>query len=758
MLAVAQELEKRGFAPAIAVPDRPETIDDAGRPSFPVLSYAETERDGVSFPDGRGPDLVHAFTPRELVRRLTTTISARFGCPYIVHFEDNEEVILTDKLAGATIADLLRMPLPVSDTLVWEHWTHPYRSQAFVAGAAGFTAVLDTLLSFEPPSVPGVVVWPGFDEAVLANGHDVPALRGELGIAPEEFVLVYTGNIHDSNLAEVRSLYLAVGALRQSGLPVTLVRTGWDHVDMAWRDDLGVEGAVHELGFVPRQRVWELLALADALVQPGGSNAFNDFRFPSKLPEFLASGKPVVLPATNIGRYLRDGEDALLLERGDALEIVEAVSRLFHDGELRARLGANGKAFALRELRWSTNVEPIMNLYAEARAPIDAGEASEAPEPPAKIIAFYLPQFHAIPENDEWWGEGFTEWTNVRRGEPAYAGHHQPQVSSELGDYDLSEPGVMEKQAQLARAYGIYGFCFYHYWFSGRRLLERPLERLLATGEPRLPFCVCWANENWTRRWDGAEDDVLLGQDFEPGWSDRFIHDLIPTLADPRYIQVEGAPLLLVYRAELVPDVRRVLERWRAAAAVELGKDLHLAAVQSFGFEDPRTHGFDAAVEFPPHTQRFLVDTDSVESAHPEFRGYLEDYRSVLIHQLERGLPEYRWYRGVMPSWDNTARRGRDAHILINSSPELYELWLRKVILQTLVRSAAGDEPLVFVNAWNEWAEGTHLEPDARHGRAWLEATSHALRDGLRQFYASGGHALSAEDAEAHLRQVLPPL
>ena len=238
--------------------------------------------------------------------------------------------------------------------------------------------MLDTLLAFKPATVPGVVVWPGFDEAVLANGHDVPALRDELGIAPEEFVLVYTGNIHDSNLAEVRSLYLAVGLLRRSGLPVTLVRTGWNHVDMAWRDELGLEGAVHELGFVPRRRVWELLALADALVQPGGSNPFNDYRFPSKLPEFLASGKPVVLPATNIGRYLRHDEDALLLQqrrrrwRSSTPSAASSTTASCGHG-----WAPNGKAFALRELRWSTNVEAIVDLYAEARDPASTSSESE---------------------------------------------------------------------------------------------------------------------------------------------------------------------------------------------------------------------------------------------------------------------------------------------------------------------------------------------------------------------------------------------
>jgi glycosyltransferase involved in cell wall biosynthesis len=367
VLAVANELEARGLSPAICVPAHPETVDDVGRPPFPILSFAVAERKGITFPDGRGPDLVHAFTPREHVRRLSTTIVSRYGCPYVVHLEDNEEVILADAVGVDAFERLRSLPLAVSDEIVGPHRSHPAHAPVFLEHAAGVTVLLDTLLEFKPVSVPGVVFWPGFDEAVLHLADEPPGLRSELGLAEDDFVLVYTGNIHKSNIDEVRSLYLAVGALRDAGLPVALVKTGWNRVDMRWAEESGVGGAVRELGFVPRERVWKLLAIADALVQPGGPNAFNDYRFPSKLPDYLASGRPVVLPDTNIGRYLRNGVDALLLERGDAADIFDAVSRLMADSALRERLGSNGKNFALRELRWSKNVQPILDLYAEIR-------------------------------------------------------------------------------------------------------------------------------------------------------------------------------------------------------------------------------------------------------------------------------------------------------------------------------------------------------------------------------------------------------
>ncbi|HJQ85268.1 MAG TPA: glycoside hydrolase family 99-like domain-containing protein [Candidatus Binatia bacterium] len=346
-----------------------------------------------------------------------------------------------------------------------------------------------------------------------------------------------------------------------------------------------------------------------------------------------------------------------------------------------------------------------------------------------RAICFYLPQYHPIPENDAWWGAGFTEWTNVAKAVPNFDGHYQPRVPSELGFYDLRLPEVQAKQAALARAHGIHGFCYYHYWFGGRRVLERPLEQLLAHPEIDFPFCVCWANENWTRAWDGREDDVLLAQNHSPEDDEAFLRALLPALRDPRYIRVGGKPLLAVYRVDLFPDMRATAARWRRIAREAGFPDLHLCAVQFYGITDPRPWGFDAAIEFPPH--QFIGPENRPDAipafTNPRFAGGVVDYQKIASQALRREVPDYPLYRGVMPSWDNTARRQDTPHIIVNSSPLDYQYWLRRVAEQTR-RVRPPDEQLVFINAWNEWGEGCYLEPDARYGRAYLEATRSALQ------------------------------
>ncbi len=345
-----------------------------------------------------------------------------------------------------------------------------------------------------------------------------------------------------------------------------------------------------------------------------------------------------------------------------------------------------------------------------------------------RAIAYYLPQYHPIPENDIWWGRGFTEWTNVTRAKPLFDGHEQPHRPTELGYYDLRVPEVRAAQAELAAAHGIHGFCYYYYSFGPKRLLERPLLDMLASGEPDFPFCICWANETWSRRWDGAEAQVLIAQDDSPAHYRNFIHEVLPVLQDRRYIRVNEAPVLLVYRVGRIPDAASVAQYWREQAKAAGLPGLYLCAVQSHDRNfDPRVAGYDAAVEFPPSPWKATkVEPSTLPGMDPDFTGSIFDYPSLLANSLRRATPDYRLLRGVMTDWDNTARRGPAAYLFRGASPREYETWLRGSVAWTLAHNPP-QERLVFVNAWNEWAEGAHLEPDERHGRAWLEATQRAL-------------------------------
>jgi lipopolysaccharide biosynthesis protein len=354
-----------------------------------------------------------------------------------------------------------------------------------------------------------------------------------------------------------------------------------------------------------------------------------------------------------------------------------------------------------------------------------------------KAIAFYLPQFHPIPENDAWWGKGFTEWTNVRRARPNFVGHVQPRVPTELGYYDLRAPETRAAQAALARAHGIYGFCYYHYWFSGQRLLQRPLEAVVASGEPEFPFCVCWANENWSRRWDGGNDELLIAQAYSAENDRRYSEELLPLFSDPRYIRIGDRPLLLVYRASLLPDARQTAETFRGVARAAGLANPYLCFVQHPGSPSPDAWGFDAAVEFPPHGLQVATLTDQVQKTNPAFAGEVWDYVSAAKNALERAPPAST-FRGVMAGWDNTPRLQNNGQIFVNSHPENYRRWLTAIVDQTR-RMRPPDERIVFINAWNEWGEGCYLEPDAQYGRGYLEATRSVLDPGASRDKGSIG-------------------
>jgi glycosyltransferase involved in cell wall biosynthesis/2-polyprenyl-3-methyl-5-hydroxy-6-metoxy-1,4-benzoquinol methylase len=359
---LANKLVEMGVGCSVAVPHDPATVDVIGAPRFQALDFRDARKGGLRFPDDGPPTLVHAWTPRELVRELTEELSSRYGCPYVVHLEDNEDVITANSL-GLTLDQLHAASPGELGASFPSTLAHPLRMRAFLAGAAGVTVIIDRLLEFQPHGVPAEVIWPAFEPGLFTADPPEPELRRRLGIADGDSVLVYAGNAHPSNAAEMRSLYLAVAAVNRARRPLKLVRLGRDYVRFVERELRSIEQHVIRVPLQPRSEVPRYMRLADVLVQSGRPDGFNDYRLPAKLPEFLATGRPVVLPATNIGRFLEDGEQCVLLRRGDALEIAGVVGRLLDDPELRARLAKGARAFAERNFSWVASARKLKRFY-----------------------------------------------------------------------------------------------------------------------------------------------------------------------------------------------------------------------------------------------------------------------------------------------------------------------------------------------------------------------------------------------------------
>ena len=368
---------------------------------------------------------------------------------------------------------------------------------------------------------------------------------------------------------------------------------------------------------------------------------------------------------------------------------------------------------------------PIVNKNEVPITPGNDGSDSKY----ARAFAFYLPQFHPIPENNRAYGHGFTEWHNIIKAQPLFRGHYQPRIPGELGFYDLRDSDVLSQQVELAREYGISGFCFYYYYFQGKRLLYDPVKNYV---ESRLsaPFFFLWANENWTKRWDGGNDEVIVEQKHSKEDDLAFIRGLLPLFGDSRYVKIEGKPLLLIYKSHLFPDILNTTEIWREEIARFGFPGIYLVMADDWSSErfHPRQYGFDASYEIPSNIvpQQLLVSTDELD-VKSRFDGRIVDYARFANFHLSRPFPEYKRFRTVMLPWDNTPRYGLRAIVHINGQGDAYKVWLTQALLDTY-RRYAPEERIVFLHSWNEWCEGTYLEPDGKYGRMYLEQTSEAVR------------------------------
>lgn len=396
---------------------------------------------------------------------------------------------------------------------------------------------------------------------------------------------------------------------------------------------------------------------------------------------------------------------------------------------------------ANQSIELSTNIDKDNYIKQVLNIPTTKGEGyvdfaeHEKKDYSVDLIAYYLTQYHPNPQNDEWWGKGTTEWTNVSKAVPQYIGHFQPRLPGELGYYDLRLTDNIARQIELAKNYGIKAFCFYYYWFEGKRLLERPLDLFLKDNSLDIKFCICWANENWTKKFTGTNADILMKVGETNESYINFIYDILDILDDNRYYCISGKPILSIYRPSLIPDANLVISAWKKVVKEKLNKELYVIAVQEKGDKTEWcSFGFDAETEFQPKRVNDIAKdiTDKMSFINKNFNGTVYDYKDLVENKrfiIESNLKK-KVYPAIMPMWDNTARRNTAGIIYHGANADLYGKWLKELINQ-VNNNVKIEKKIVFINAWNEWGEGTYLEPDRENGYAYLEKTYQMLNEAL---------------------------
>ena len=372
-----------------------------------------------------------------------------------------------------------------------------------------------------------------------------------------------------------------------------------------------------------------------------------------------------------------------------------------------------------------------------------------------KLLSYYLPQFHPIPENDEWHGKGFTEWTKVRGANPLFEGHYKQHIPhQDIGYYLLDSPETLRMQSEMMKKSGVYGQIFYHYWFSGKLILEEPVKMLLNNHDIEMPFCFCWANENWTRRWDGDDENILLGQIYSREDARAFIQYLIPFFKDRRYIRIDGRPALYIYRPASIPDIREYLEIWEEECSLASLPKPYVVGVLTRGATNPDVFHLDAGTERVLHdwTDNAVQDITAGVHHYHELNTHILSYDEVASFYEGQTEPmPFTYFRSIIATWDNTARYGKDAYIVHNSTPQRFQRWLENLI-EYARKTLEEDKRFIVVNAWNEWAEGAHLEPDTHYGYSYLNAIGRALSG---QAYAEELNASSEIPSGARVHIVL---
>ena len=421
------------------------------------------------------------------------------------------------------------------------------------------------------------------------------------------------------------------------------------------------------------------------------------------------------------------------------IEIIEKVTGFLHPSKYHKGM-KDDNSFTSQYIRQVLQTQ----RYEENRAVPLSDRQYERQAGDSKLIAYYLTQFCPNPYNDAWWGKGVTEWNNVSKSQPQYLGHYQPRLPGELGYYDLRLDENIERQVELAKQYGIYGFDFYFYWFDGKRLLEGPLDRYIANKNIDFPFALCWVNESWTKQWSGRSFEVLMEQNPSVESYRQFIVDMAPYLCDERYITVKGRKLLTIYRPFQVPEPEQTIAYWRQYMRDNYGIELYLVAsigvYEHLERMDYLAVGYDALSEFciAPQVEYMRNITAEKQFACEKFVGEIYSYPQFVKEKGYLKRSAQKMYRAISPMWDNTPRRMNAGLVLDGSTPELFQAWLGGIMQENKERGDLDDD-IIFINAWNEWAEGAYMEPDAYWGYGYLDAARQALEES-RAWQAGGGH------------------
>ena len=739
--SIAKELRKANNEVYISTPTGP-IADSESKFDNPHISYLELKQFDKQF------DIIHAWTSRTHVIESIKNVRHLSKSRIILHQEDNEfhitanEIRMIDNIGLST--QYLRSN-SLKTTLKYRTTGHSYLEAKRYAD--GFTFLIDDMKSLYPTNLPTHTFYPSSQlEDVIINHVSTGRNTQDKSC----FELLYPGTIHSHTLKGYQDLNIVIHELNHDGCNIRLIKTGPSTLLQTETDKWF--NHVIDKGLLSQKDYLETLHQADLVVLPWGSDDFDKYRFPSKIPDLFLLKKPFLLPNTNIVQKLPLSFDFHKLYNNSQEEL-KAKIKYWHDitRENKSRPCFSETNIQVlinlsNKYKWENAASGLLEFYKKILNANDSTLSSykeksrglhfksndkslgtctgknsnDYIQDQSKIIAFYLPQYHPIPENDLWWGKGFTEWSGVVEAKSQFQNHRQPRLPKDLGFYDLRLVETIKEQILLAKKSRIKAFCYYYYWFNGKKLLETPL-RIFRESDIDFPFCICWANEPWSRRYDGSNNEILIDQNYNESDINLLADDIAPILMDKRYLKYQNKPMLVIYNPKHIVNAHQYISALRLSLKNKYGLDIYISIVQSFDNWNPFEYGCDASIEFTPyHFDRSIVNS-SIYKCNTDFEGYIEDAIACYSKHAIYRKPPGKTFRCLFPTWDNTARKKHKAHILANCNPAAYSIMLFKYIVESNNLSDGND--FVFINAWNEWGEGAILEPDNTMKQLYINLT-----------------------------------